>query len=109
MHKLIPKDKKIVYGIIVFFMIVAGIFIWNNYQIEISERQIKPLRAPAIISGECRIEQCHGLDLTCGPNIPEWCTEEARIDDFCRQYVRCEKVGRECRLIKEPKFEDCKS
>ncbi|OGG32262.1 hypothetical protein A3I51_00960 [Candidatus Gottesmanbacteria bacterium RIFCSPLOWO2_02_FULL_38_8] len=109
MHKLIPKNKKIVYGILALFVIVVVVFIWNNYQIEISERSIKPIRPPAIISGECGIEQCHGLDITCGPNIPEGCTTEARIDDVCRQHARCEKVGRECRLTKEPEFEDCRS
>lgn len=37
------KGKKIVYGIIVLFAIASGVFIWNNYQIEISERPIKPI------------------------------------------------------------------
>ncbi|VVB75045.1 Uncharacterised protein [Candidatus Tiddalikarchaeum anstoanum] len=31
-----------------------------------------------LISGctaqKCGIENCHGLDITCGPNIPEVCT-----------------------------------
>jgi hypothetical protein len=108
MNKYMSK-KKTIYGVVFFFLIVTGVFIWNNYQIEISERPIKPLKPPVIISGKCGIEQCHGLDITCGPNIPEMCTTEMRIDDYCREYIRCEKVGRECRLIKEPKFEECKS
>jgi hypothetical protein len=43
---LMAKNKKIVYGIIVFLMAAAGVFIWNNYQIEISERPIKPIWPP---------------------------------------------------------------
>lgn len=106
MCKFISKNQKIVYGILAFFMMATAVFIWNSYQVEISEKPVKP---PAIISRECGIEQCHGLDLTCGPNIAKECTMEMRIDDFCREYVRCEKVGRECQLIKEPKFEECKA
>ncbi len=58
---------------------------------------------------ECGIEQCHGLDITCGPNVPKMCTMEMRIDDFCRDYVWCERVGKDCRLVKDLKFEVYKS
>ena len=102
-------NKKLIYGLASLLLVGLSLFIWNNYQVQIQERPDKPIKLPPAISGACGIEQCHGLNITCGPNIAEMCTMEARIDDFCRQYVRCEKVGRECRLIKEPKFEECKS
>jgi hypothetical protein len=102
------KNKKLFYGITVLFLVGISLFIWNNYQVQVQERPVKPIKLPPAISGVCGIEQCHGLDITCGPNIPDGCTMEMRIDDFCREYVRCEKVDRECRLIKDPKFEECK-
>lgn len=103
------KNKKIIYGMVFLLAVGVAVFLWNSYQIEIRERPAKPIKLPWANWGKCGIEQCHGLDITCGSNIPEMCTMEASIDDFCREYVRCEKVGRECRLIKEPKFEECKS
>lgn len=103
------KNKKLIYGIAILFLIGISLFIWNNYQIKVQERPEKPIKLPPAISGECGMENCHGLDITCGPNIPEMCSTELRIDDICRQYVRCEKVDRECRLIKDPKFEECKT
>ena len=34
----------------------------------------------------CGIENCHGLDITCGPNVPEVCDERYQFGDFCREY-----------------------
>jgi hypothetical protein len=28
---------------------------------------------------KCGLEQCHGLELTCGPNVPEMCTKEYKL------------------------------
>ncbi len=61
------------------------------------------------ISGKCGIESCHGLEITCGPNVPEVCTEEYALGDKCRQYVSCGNVNGQCQLIKDPKFDECKA
>lgn len=107
--KFILKNKKLVHGIIAIFVIVVAVFIWNNYQIEISERPVKPIRPPAIISRECGIEQCHGLDISCGPNIPKQCTGMYSFGDGCRRFAHCETISRKCQLVKDPQFEKCKS
>ena len=58
---------------------------------------------------KCGIENCHGLDITCGPNIPDACTEIYMIGDGCRQYAKCEIINGKCQLVQNKKFEDCKS
>jgi hypothetical protein len=58
---------------------------------------------------ECGIENCHGLDISCGSDIPDFCTEIYMLGDFCRQYVNCGIIGGECKLLDNPLFEECKS
>jgi len=57
----------------------------------------------------CGMEDCHGLDITCGPNIPKSCTMTYELGDNCRQYASCEIIGGKCQLVKSEKFELCKS
>lgn len=65
--------------------------------------------APQQYSNTCAIEQCHGLDITCGANGPDACTEEYRLGDFCRQYVSCKVQNGTCAKVEDPKFARCKS
>lgn len=58
---------------------------------------------------KCGIESCHGLDITCGPDVPEVCTEEYRLGDFCRQYADCEVLDGNCQLVESDRFGQCKS
>lgn len=58
---------------------------------------------------KCGIEQCHGLDITCGPNIPEACNDSHHTGDNCRKFVSCEIINRECKLVKDERFDACKS
>lgn len=58
---------------------------------------------------KCGIESCHGLEITCGEKVPEVCTLEYRIGDFCRNYVSCEKINGKCVLVKGEKFDLCKA
>lgn len=103
--------KKLIYRIAVLFLILIGlsILVWNNYQIQIQERPEKPIQLPPQISGKCGMENCHGLDITCGPNVPDVCTEIYMAGDNCRQYVSCQIVDGGCQLIKTQRFNDCKS
>jgi len=56
----------------------------------------------------CGIQECHGLDITCGPDIPEVCTLLYKLGDNCRQFARCEN-GDTCQLVKTDAFVSCKS
>ena len=45
----------------------------------------------------CGVEQCHGMELTCGKNVPDACTALYQAGDFCRQYFAgCEAVNGIC-------------
>jgi len=61
------------------------------------------------LSGKCGIESCHGLDITCGPDIPEMCTELYKLGDFCREYADCAVINNACQLNASEKFYACKS
>lgn len=59
-------------------------------------------------TGQCGIENCHGLDIVCGDNVPEACTEIYAIGDFCRQFASCEISGDSCQLAESKEFSKCK-
>ena len=58
---------------------------------------------------KCGIQNCHGLDIKCGPNVPEVCTAIYQLGDKCRQYAACEVVNGNCQLTANPKFNTCKA
>lgn len=103
------KGKGTVYGIIVFLALVVAVLVWNNYRVEVTQRPLKPIKLPGVLTGKCGIENCHGLDIVCGSDVPEMCTLEYQVGDLCRQFARCETISGKCQLVKEAKFEDCKS
>ena len=55
----------------------------------------------------CGLESCHGVNLKCGFNPPDMCTQVYMIGDFCRQYANCELSGETCNLIKNSKLDKC--
>ena len=58
---------------------------------------------------KCGIQNCHGLDIACGQNVPEVCTEEYQLGDFCRKFAACKVVNGQCQIEQNDKFEQCKS
>jgi hypothetical protein len=70
---------------------------------------IRNAGAEPLVERLCGIESCQGLEITCGPNVPQVCTAMYRLGDFCRAYVRCEVVDKECRLITDERFLPCKA
>lgn len=62
-----------------------------------------------IVSGECGIENCHGMDIVCGPNPAEVCTMIYMLGDKCRQYASCGVVEGECAPILSEQFNSCKA
>ena len=85
------KNKNFIYVVLAFlFGIGLSLFVWNNYQIQVQEKPDKPIKLPPQISRKCGIESCHGLDITCGPNVPEVCDMMSMAGDNCRQFVSCQ-------------------
>lgn len=92
--------KKVAYGlvaIILVFSLVGGSLVLST---DSPNRDV-----PA----QCGIESCHGMDITCGPNVPEMCTMEYVAGDNCRSFAKCETVDGLCAQAYSPKFEECKS
>lgn len=56
----------------------------------------------------CGRENCHGLDIKCGPNVAEICTEIYQLGDKCLRYVNCGIVNGVCRQIPNAAFDACK-
>ena len=66
-----------------------------------------PQKTRAAETRRCALESCHGLNLKCGFNAPDMCTQMYSIGDFCRQYAGCELSGDTCKLIKNPVLDKC--
>lgn len=104
------KNKNLIYGIILmFFIVVFGIFIWNYKKIEVHESPDNQITLPTETLGECGIENCHGLDITCGQNVPEFCSDIYRAGDNCRQFVSCQTIEGQCKLDRSSRFDSCKT
>jgi len=57
----------------------------------------------------CELENCHGLDIKCGPNPRNICTLEYAMGDRCLQYAKCGIQKDKCQQILNPQFSECKS
>lgn len=68
-----------------------------------------PDPSPPTQGADCGIQSCHGLDISCGPAVPEFCTTEYRLGDFCRQFAECGVVEGQCQFIETETFVSCKS
>lgn len=60
-------------------------------------------------TGACGIENCHGLDIVCGNNPAQMCTEMYQLGDRCRQYAKCGVVNGSCKQIEDTQFTACKT
>lgn len=57
----------------------------------------------------CGIQNCHGVDISCGAKIPQVCTAIYQAGDRCRQFANCVNIDGGCVLQKSTQFEKCKS
>jgi putative hemolysin len=65
--------------------------------------------APVGDNAKCGRENCHGLDIKCGPNVAEICTMEYRLGDKCLALADCGVVDGVCRQIPNVAFDACKT
>lgn len=89
------KNTKLFYGIFVLVIAVMGLSGCS--------------KSPVKTQVECGIENCHGLDITCGRNVPDACDMMYALGDNCRQYASCEVIDGKCQLAKSDRFEQCKA
>jgi len=99
------KIKSKIWLLLLFFLVIGFVFflINKNYLPKFPQQILSPS------SEKCGIENCHGLDITCGPNIPQTCTFEYQLGDRCREFAKCEIIEGKCQLVKSQKFTDCKT
>ncbi len=57
---------------------------------------------------ECRVTNCHGMDITCGRTEQLPCDLMYMVGDRCREFAECVETGGTCRFRSNPKFESCK-
>ncbi len=57
----------------------------------------------------CGVENCHGLQVLCGPDPVEVCTEEYALGDGCRPLANCQIVSGSCQLVDLGGFEKCRN
>ncbi len=57
----------------------------------------------------CAVENCHGMDIKCGPNPPDACTMMYGIGDKCLKYAKCGVIDGKCQQIQNSQFTQCKS
>lgn len=92
---------------------------WNNSQIDC---EAEPLYSCKCLdnycqlkeklssdTSKCGLENCHGLDIECGPNIAETCTEMYQLGDKCREFARCKIIDGVCQQEQSDLFDSCKS
>ena len=65
--------------------------------------------APVPTQASCGIENCHGLEIQCGPKPVEMCTEMYALGDKCRAYATCGIVRGTCIQIQNARFTACKT
>ena len=102
------KNKGLIYGLILIILLVALCwYVWSNYQSRVEPGTNNPI-FPSPVSKKCGIENCHGLDITCGPNVSEACDAMYAAGDNCRQFARCQLNGSRCELQESPKLNACR-
>ncbi len=57
---------------------------------------------------ECRVQNCHGLEIQCGFSEPKVCTEMYQLGDFCRAFAECRFIKGECQFVNNDLFQGCK-
>lgn len=60
-------------------------------------------------SAGCGLENCHGLEIKCGPNPAQICTELYQLGDKCRRHATCGFINGQCQLLPNPNFDVCKA
>jgi cytochrome b involved in lipid metabolism len=58
---------------------------------------------------KCGIQECHGLNLTCGSNVPDACTAEFVSGDVCREGFSCQIINGNCQTKTTTEYVSCKS
>ena len=76
---------------------------FSNVSMGMEEKSLKACKAG------CMMQECHGLDVSCGMNAPDLCTEIYGLGDRCRRLAECVIADGECIPALSREFESCKA
>jgi hypothetical protein len=62
-----------------------------------------------IAQAACGIQNCHGMGISCGPNMVEMCTMEYQLGDKCRSLASCQNINGSCTVVKQAGYDKCVS
>lgn len=57
----------------------------------------------------CGVQNCHGMEISCGPNVVEMCTMEYQLGDKCRGLASCQNINGSCSVVKQEGYTKCVS
>ncbi|MCX6701105.1 MAG: hypothetical protein NTV68_14510 [Methanomicrobiales archaeon] len=82
----------------------GGTFAWKDLQISWENTD-----TAVITEAACGIQNCHGMEISCGKNIAEMCTMEYQLGDKCRSLASCQNVNGSCSVVKQEGYTVCMS
>lgn len=62
-----------------------------------------------VARGPCGVQNCHGMEISCGPDVAEMCTMEYQLGDKCRSLASCQNVNGSCTIVKQEGYTRCVS
>jgi len=96
--------------------VLGVIVLGSGCMTDLQDGTPKPTPLPVTITPgntsrpDCGLTPCHGLDITCGPDIPEVCTAVYQLGDKCRLFAHCDiDSNGTCRIVTTQEFDTCKS
>ena len=64
----------------------------------------------AVVSQKpCGIQNCHGMEISCGPDVAEICTMEYQLGDKCRSLASCQNINGSCTVVRQEGYARCAS
>lgn len=105
------QKKTTVIFLIIFLaiLIIAFIFIPRKKIETSSEQKIEIVEDENKKEEKCGVVSCHGMEISCGENLPKVCEGEYQIGDACKRFASCVNQDGQCKLLESKNFEKCKT
>lgn len=87
------------------FIVIGGLALWNMRLIPYPSVTNPPFPPSTV----CGIQECHGMELTCGSQPADICTEIFMVGDGCRTFFECGVTNGICAKTEDRRFDSCTS